>query len=780
MRPRASEPMPDQWGGRARSGPAEHPYSALKPVIRATSDWDVGDDDAAWTLAEQGQLQLAVQLCEAIESDGVASGLLTTRSAGLLRLPLTITGDEELVEELTGDDATSLNGGLFWRMFPMATLARIIRFGILLGAGVGYFVQGDDDPCPVLHCVEHQFLVTRRGSDGHARIYYRTLQGEVEVTPGDGRWFVFAPRGIERFWLYGAWRPVGKFWIAKNVAVEQRMTWGQKMARGIQWISAPNSSTTGERDDIVQFLASAIAPPVIAMLEGWRLESIDVQGTGTEVWKEGKADANAEIKYALTGQEATSGGTSLGLGNGEIFANISQSFIDENAETLAEAIHYQGLVPFAERRGSVAPWATWNTTPPPNQKLIAEAADAAGKGLKSLSEGLIAIEPDATKRPVIDVAAYLEKLGIATVGIVAECDDAAIVEVSGIKVRVEYPEGSLRKGTNAQGESWATLMVGAGYGEIVGTEGEDGDAIDAYVGPFPRASYAFVLEQLRDNGTRDEFKVFLGFATLEHAQETYRRLGRADLEGAWAEVPAALLAGMLRGESNAQLLPQVNTEDGATEPEAVPTDEPVLVEPEQEPEEVAAEDDAVDPPTNDEAVALAEDMTRYAIDRCEHGRVNACDRCGVERVRGVLLGPDGKPAGWKIAWRAIQPKTASEPVAAERPKKYAHIDFTPPKGAREEAQRGLDWRKEHGRGGTAVGVARARDIANGKELSPETVRRMKAFFDRHKNGAGKGSKPGEDGFPSPWRIAIALWGGDAGYAWARKVVKQLEAADKEK
>jgi hypothetical protein len=115
---------------------------------------------------------------------------------------------------------------------------------------------------------------------------------------------------------------------------------------------------------------------------------------------------------------------------------------------------------------------------------------------------------------------------------------------------------------------------------------------------------------------------------------------------------------------------------------------------------------------------------------------------------------------------------------ADGPARYTHIDFVPPKGAREEAERGLEWRREHGRGGTSVGVARARDIANGVRLSPSTVRRMKAFFDRHRNGAGKGSKPGEQGFPSPWRIAWALWGGDAGYAWARKLVAQLDAADR--
>jgi HK97 family phage prohead protease len=110
--------------------------------------------------------------------------------------------------------------------------------------------------------------------------------------------------------------------------------------------------------------------------------------------------------------------------------------------------------------------------------------------------------------------------------------------------------------------------------------------------------------------------------------------------------------------------------------------------------------------------------------------------------------------------------------------KYDHIDFTPPAGVRSEAQKGLDWRSEYGRGGTAVGVARARDLSNGVNISPETARRMKAFFDRHQTNIGTtGWSPGEGGFPSPARIAWALWGSDPGWAWSRKLVEQMNAAD---
>ena len=100
--------------------------------------------------------------------------------------------------------------------------------------------------------------------------------------------------------------------------------------------------------------------------------------------------------------------------------------------------------------------------------------------------------------------------------------------------------------------------------------------------------------------------------------------------------------------------------------------------------------------------------------------------------------------------------------------KYDGIDFTPPQGAKDAAKRALDVREgkpASQRGMTPVGIARARDLMNGVKLSPDTVRRMKAFFDRHEVDK-KGATFGEQG--KGWQ-AWNGWGGDAGYAWARKV-----------
>jgi hypothetical protein len=95
----------------------------------------------------------------------------------------------------------------------------------------------------------------------------------------------------------------------------------------------------------------------------------------------------------------------------------------------------------------------------------------------------------------------------------------------------------------------------------------------------------------------------------------------------------------------------------------------------------------------------------------------------------------------------------------------ADLDLRPTESMANNAKRGLELRKKFGRGGTSVGVARARDLSNRKELSPDTVLRMYSFFSRHEVDK-KGKDFNNSERPSNGKIAWLLWGGDSGYSWA--------------
>jgi hypothetical protein len=112
-------------------------------------------------------------------------------------------------------------------------------------------------------------------------------------------------------------------------------------------------------------------------------------------------------------------------------------------------------------------------------------------------------------------------------------------------------------------------------------------------------------------------------------------------------------------------------------------------------------------------------------------------------------------------------------------KKYDDLDFEPPKGVQEAAELGLALRREHGRGGTLIGVARARDLAAGKTISPETIKRMTSFFARHEVDldAPANRDRSDPGYPGAGRIAWLLWGGDPGRRWAEKLADQMKRED---
>ena len=59
------------------------------------------------------------------------------------------------------------------------------------------------------------------------------------------------------------------------------------------------------------------------------------------------------------------------------------------------------------------------------------------------------------------------------------------------------------------------------------------------------------------------------------------------------------------------------------------------------------------------------------------------------------------------------------------------IDLRCPEIVARNAAHALELRAKFGRGGTEIGVARARDLKNRVNLSPNTIKRMVSFFARH-------------------------------------------------
>ena len=116
-------------------------------------------------------------------------------------------------------------------------------------------------------------------------------------------------------------------------------------------------------------------------------------------------------------------------------------------------------------------------------------------------------------------------------------------------------------------------------------------------------------------------------------------------------------------------------------------------------------------------------------------------------------------------------------------KKYEDINFNVPKGVISELKKGLKWHEE-GHSGDGLNpdtVGWATRMVNGAKISPDKIKRMRAWLARHETDKeGEGFYPGQKGFPSPGRVAWALWGGDPAVTWSNKIVNQMTEEDEKK
>jgi HK97 family phage portal protein len=151
--------------------------------------------------------------------------------------------------------------------------------------------------------------------------------------------------------------------------------------------------------------------------------------------------------------------------------------------------------------------------------------------------------------------------------------------------------------------------------------------------------------------------------------------------------------------------------------------------------------------------ALADDMQAEAVRAEKLYKAGIIDRAEAKRIAGLEAVPEDE--GQLHPTAIPVQSTGGFDGAAVR---SYEMKFRPTEAMRTAAQRALDWKAEGFDGGTRVGLARANQIVNGEKLSEDTILRMYSFFSRHEvDKKAEGFNSGEEGFPSPGRVAWDLW-----------------------
>lgn len=378
----------------------------LPPYTRTR--WYQKDIETAEHLANNGDLSWAAQLMNYAGRDGILSGVMSTRTDGLVRLPKTFRGPEDILEDLRSTDISSRP--IFDEIFPPSELALLARDGIGLGVGVGElcWIEGRDYPLFVR--LDPQYLIYRWEENTW---YYQSIAGLLPIIPGDGHWLLHTPGGRQSPWQAGLWRCLARAAIRKDHAALGRDNWERKLANPARVAVAPSGAAEEHKQSWFRKVMAWGMNTVFGLTPGYDVKLLESNGRGADSFKETILAQNEEIIIAIAGQTVTTDG-GMGFSNADIHKSIRADLIQATAQGLAYTINTQGIPAyvasvFGENRLKDSPSMSWDTTPPKDHMSSANALSLAGQAMTTVRA---ALKEDGIK---LDTRALCSQFGIPLV-----------------------------------------------------------------------------------------------------------------------------------------------------------------------------------------------------------------------------------------------------------------------------------------------------------------------------------------------------------------------------
>jgi phage gp29-like protein len=216
------------------------------------------------------------------------------------------------------------------------------------------------------------------------------------VEPGDGSWVVHAPFGLKRPWLYGLWYSLARLVLLKYYGIRDSGRLGERAYLLVA--SAPDSAMQADRDELANDLAKDGAA-VVALAPGYKLESVKLGEDSHEIYETQVEMANQAITILIRGGNLTTNTQGGSRAAAEVQERTGDGVkLAFDAETLAETLHEQSLVWWAEFNfgdRKLAPWPSWPVEPEEDKKQRSDMIVQLGTGLEKLEQLGFEIDGDA-------------------------------------------------------------------------------------------------------------------------------------------------------------------------------------------------------------------------------------------------------------------------------------------------------------------------------------------------------------------------------------------------
>jgi len=421
---------------------------ARELAVTSWSEWDsVRLVKAAIRELELGNFNSAAQVIDAMGRDDRISGVMSTRSGCLPSLPMVMEprgdGRQKAAVAAECDD-------MFEEMFPDDALSDLLHWGTMANLGIGQLVweTGTSRWLPRLKVFHPRFARWK----WETRSYWVQAEGgELEITPGDGQWVLFTPRGPHRGWMKGAVRSLYVPWLVRQWGLRDWARYSEVLGNPIKKAVVPAGVEQKDREAFLLEVANLGAENTLVTervngagdseANRYDLELLEAVGKSSETFEHLIEMANACVAINLLGQNLSTEvkGGSFAAAKGH--QQIREDILTSDAELLASCLRTQALSWWAMHNfgnRELAPLPMWKT-----REQRPEERKLKGEGLKAVGDGILALKGIGAKP---DVDKILEADEIPVTGPAEEVE----VPVPG-SVPIGAPGAAGEGGTTAPG-----------------------------------------------------------------------------------------------------------------------------------------------------------------------------------------------------------------------------------------------------------------------------------------------------------------------------------------
>lgn len=342
------------------------------PNLAVQTSWSVADVRGALANLTAGMFDQPAQLVDAIIGDDRVQATMGSRTGGLFAKPL-----KHYASTLPGVDAGAAAecrdawARVWPKLMTEPTLSELQQWSIGLGFGLGQILW-DMDPAlnvPYLRIFHPRFSYYHWTLRRYVAI---TLDGQVAIEPGDGKWLLHAPHGEYRGWMRGAVRAVAQPWLIRNFAYRDWARYSERHGMPIVKAMMP---AAGDPAMVAAFRSQlgALGQESIAELPqgvdknfSYDLDFLEASDQAWQGFDGLIQKCEASIVLAILWQNLTTQVSGGSFAAASIHMDVRHAALEADARALSQTIYTQLARPFAAFNfgdADLAPRSEWDLMP---------------------------------------------------------------------------------------------------------------------------------------------------------------------------------------------------------------------------------------------------------------------------------------------------------------------------------------------------------------------------------------------------------------------------------